>query len=120
MGNRSTDLCGRRLANASVIARKGGSAESSISFPAKFFSLGYDDLIGRKRTKDVANARQIAMYLLRQENDMSLPAIGDQLGGRDHSTVRYGVEKITEDLEHNEALRQTIMTLRDRMYVPTV
>ena len=57
------------------------------------------------------------MYLLRHENDMSLPAIGDQLGGRDHSTVRYGVERIAEDLDRNEALRQTIMTLRDKVCI---
>ncbi len=75
---------------------------------AEYFNLRLEDLTGRKRTKEVANARQIAMYLLRQENDLSLPAIGEHLGGRDHSTVRYGVEKITDDLEHDEALRQTI------------
>lgn len=87
---------------------------------AEYFNLRPEDLTGRKRTKEVANARQVAMYLLRQENDLSLPAIGEQLGGRDHSTVRYGVEKITEDLEHDEALRQIIMTLRDKVYAPPV
>jgi len=86
---------------------------------AEYFNLRLEDLTGRKRTKEVANARQIAMYLLRQENDLSLPAIGEHLGGRDHSTVRYGVEKITDDLEHDEALRQTIMTLRDKVYAPS-
>ncbi len=86
---------------------------------AEYFNLRPEDLTGRKRTKEVANARQIAMYLLRQENDLSLPAIGEHLGGRDHSTVRYGVEKITDDLEHDEALRQTIMTLRDKVYTPS-
>ena len=87
---------------------------------AAYFNLRPEDLTGRKRTKEVANARQIAMYLLRQENDLSLPAIGEHLGGRDHSTIRYGVEKITEDLEHDEALRQIIMTLRDKVYAPAM
>ncbi len=91
-----------------------------IGLVASYFNLRPEDLTGRKRTKEVANARQIAMYLLRQENDLSLPAIGEQLGGRDHSTVRYGVEKITQDLERDEALRQIIMTLRDKVYIPVV
>ena len=105
------DLAPRRVACA---------PDQVVRIVAEHFSLRFEDLTGRKRTKDVAHARQIAMYLLRQENDMSLPAIGDQLGGRDHSTVRYGVEKIVEELDRNEALRQTIMSLRDRLYVPTV
>jgi chromosomal replication initiator protein len=89
-----------------------------IRIVAEHFGLRTDDLTGRKRTKEIANARQIAMYLLREENDLSLPAIGDQLGGRDHSTVRYGVERVAEDLDHDEALRMTILTLRDKVYAP--
>jgi chromosomal replication initiator protein len=90
-----------------------------IRIVAEHFGLRPDDLTGRKRTKEVANARQIAMYLLREENDMSLPAIGEQLGGRDHSTVRYGVEQVTKELERDEALRLTIMALRDKVYMPS-
>ena len=85
---------------------------------AEHFGLRVEDLTGRKRTKEIANARQITMYLLREENDLSLPAIGDQLGGRDHSTIRYGVERVAEDLDNDEALRMTILTLRDRVYAP--
>lgn len=89
-----------------------------VKIVAEHFGLRVEDLTGRKRTKEIAYARQIAMYLLREENDLSLPAIGDQLGGRDHSTVRYGVERVAEDLDHDEALRMTILTLRDRVYAP--
>jgi len=91
-----------------------------VKIVAEHFGLRIEDLTGRKRTKEIANARQIAMYLLREENDLSLPAIGDQLGGRDHSTVRYGVERVTEDLDHDEGLRMTILALRDRVYAPSV
>jgi chromosomal replication initiator protein len=89
-----------------------------VRLVAEHFGLRSEDLTGRKRTKEIANARQIAMYLLREENDLSLPAIGDQLGGRDHSTVRYGVERVAEDLDHDEGLRMTILALRDRVYAP--
>lgn len=92
--------------------------ERVIRLAAEFYNLRADDLTGRKRTKEVAFARQIAMYLLRQENDLSLPAIGELLGGRDHSTIRYGVEQVELDLERDETLRQTITVLRDRVYTP--
>jgi chromosomal replication initiator protein len=85
---------------------------------ADHYGLTAADLSGRKRTKEVAGARQIAMYLLREEHGLSLPAIGALLGGRDHSTVRYGIEKVGEDLGEDEALRQTIATLRDKLYLP--
>lgn len=89
-----------------------------VRLVATHFQLKADDLTGRKRTKEIAHARQIAMFLLREEHALSLPAIGDQLGGRDHSTVRYGIEKVAADLNEDEALRQAITTLREKIYVP--
>ncbi|MCE7984464.1 MAG: chromosomal replication initiator protein DnaA [Caldilinea sp. CFX5] len=89
-----------------------------VRLVAAHFQLKADDLTGRKRTKEIAYARQIAMFLLREEHALSLPAIGDQLGGRDHSTVRYGIEKVAADLNEDEALRQAITTLREKIYVP--
>ncbi len=88
-----------------------------IEIVADYYSLTAADLTGRSRTAPVAAARHIAMYLLREENGLSLPAIGDQLGGRDHTTVRHGVEKVTLDLEQQEQLRRDISTLRERVYM---
>ena len=83
---------------------------------AEHFRLKVEELTGRTRTKEIAIARQVAMYLLREENDMSLPMIGDLLGGRDHSTVRYGVDKVAVEIEVNDGLRRDIMLLRERVY----
>lgn len=94
------------------------SPDTLIRIVAAHFKLKPEELSGRKRTKEVANARQIAMFLLREEHALSLPVIGHHLGGRDHSTVRYGVEKVAADLMENEELRQTITALRERMYIP--
>lgn len=85
---------------------------------ATYFGMTAADLTGRRRTADVARARQIAMFLLRAENALSLPAIGGHLGGRDHSTVSHGVEKITSDMQHDEMLRQAITKLREQLYLP--
>jgi chromosomal replication initiator protein len=87
---------------------------------AAHFNLHADDLTGRRRTAEVALARQIAMYLLSEEHDLSLSAIGDYLGGRDHSTIRYGIDQITADLERDDSLRNHIMSLREKVYVPVV
>ena len=98
--------------------RRPREPQSVVRIVAEHFRLTTEELTGRKRTKDIAHARQVAMYLLREENDLSLPAIGDILGGRDHSTVRYGVEKVTEDLAKDEALRRDITALREKIYAP--
>ncbi len=101
-------------------ARTPCTPSTVLRIVAAYFRLQAEDLTGRKRTKDIANARQITMYLLREENGLSLPAIGEQLGGRDHSTVRYGVEQVTQDLEHDEDLRRAIVILRDKIYIPFI
>ena len=92
--------------------------DALVRLVATHFQLKAEDLTGRKRTKEIAHARQIAMFLLREEHALSLPAIGAQLGGRDHSTVRYGVERVAADLNEDEALRHTITALREKVYVP--
>lgn len=98
--------------------RRPREASSVIQLVAAHFNLSVDELLGRGRTKEVAFARQIAMYLLREENQLSLPGIGDQLGGRDHSTVRYGVEKVSADMETDETTRRHVIALREKVYAP--
>lgn len=98
--------------------RRPREASSVIELVATHFSLSVAELLGRGRTKEVAFARQIAMYLLREENGLSLPNIGDHLGGRDHSTVRYGVEKVIADLENDETTRRHVIALREKVYAP--
>jgi chromosomal replication initiator protein len=56
------------------------------------------------------------MYLAREELQITLPQIGDALGGRDHTTVMYGVEKITESIDKDDNLRREILAIRERLY----
>ena len=98
--------------------RRPREASSVIQLVAAHFNLSVAELLGRGRTKEVAFARQVAMYLLREENGLSLPGIGDQLGGRDHSTIRYGVEKVTADMETDETTRRHVIALREKVYAP--
>ncbi len=88
---------------------------AAIERVAAYFGLTLADLTGRRRTADVAHARQVAMYLLREEHQLSLPAIGEQLGGRDHSTVSYGIDRVLQELQQSDSLRQAILQLREQL-----
>lgn len=83
---------------------------------AETYGVTVDRIMGRDRSKQVALPRQIAMYLLRQEANYSLPQIGEVLGGRDHTTVMYGCEKIAELLETDDHLRKQVVEIRDWIY----
>jgi chromosomal replication initiator protein len=76
------------------------------------FGIDRERLIGRERTRQVALPRQVAMYLIREETDASLPEIGESLGGRDHTTVLYGCGKISELLDKDEKLRRKVLDIR--------
>ncbi|MBX6396226.1 MAG: chromosomal replication initiator protein DnaA [Alicyclobacillaceae bacterium] len=82
---------------------------------ADFFSLKTEDLKAKKRTKSVAFPRQIAMYLSREMTSLSLPRIGMEFGGRDHTTVIHAHEKISKALETDPELRDTIEQLKERL-----
>jgi chromosomal replication initiator protein len=75
---------------------------------ARFFKLDVKDLTARRRTHDIAIPRQIAMYLAREYTDDSLIAIGEQFGGRDHTTVMYAYDKITQERRLDQTLDAAI------------
>jgi chromosomal replication initiator protein len=83
---------------------------------AETFGVAMDRMLGRERSRDVALPRQIAMYLLREEANISLPQIGDALGGRDHTTIMYGCEKIADLLERDDRLRRQVIEIREQLY----
>ena len=67
-----------------------------------------------------AFARQVAMYLLREETGISLAEIGSELGGRDHTTVMHGIEKIERELGTDTALRAHLMAIREALFTASV
>jgi chromosomal replication initiator protein len=78
---------------------------------ARYYGLTRQELLDKKRTRSVAYPRQIAMYLARELTDASLPKIGDEFGGRDHTTVIHACEKIQADLASDPALRDVLAEL---------
>ena len=73
-------------------------------------------MLGRERSREVALPRQVAMYLLREEINVSLPQIGEALGGRDHTTVMYACEKIADQIERDDRLRRQVMQIREQLF----
>lgn len=83
---------------------------------ADYYNVAMDDIRSSSRKKPIAYARQVAMYLAREETDASLSEIGEMMGGRDHSTILYGVEKIADLIESNDTVRREILAIRERLY----
>jgi chromosomal replication initiator protein len=79
---------------------------------AEAYGVSVDALTSRRRTKEVTVPRQIAMYLMREILDIPLSRIGDHFGGRDHSTVIHSVNKVEEDMERDDGIRERVETLR--------
>jgi chromosomal replication initiator protein len=87
-----------------------------ISIVASFFGITVDQIIEKNRARHVALPRQVAMYLLREETNISLPQIGRELGGRDHTTIMYGCDKVAGLLEQDPRLRRKVVDIRDQIY----
>lgn len=85
----------------------------------EFYGLKLEDFKARKRTKAVAFPRQVAMYLSRELTDFSLPKIGDNFGGRDHTTVIHAHEKISQLLKVDQELYKIVHNLTERIKNPS-
>jgi chromosomal replication initiator protein len=83
---------------------------------SKSFGVTVDRILSRDRSREVALPRQIVMYILREEANISLPQIGDALGGRDHTTIMYGCEKIADLLERDDRLRRQVIDIKEQLY----
>ena len=82
---------------------------------SKKFGIRMDEFNSKKRTRAIAYPRQIAMYLTRDLTDLSLPKIGDEFGGRDHTTVIHACEKISNDILSDHMLRKKINDIMEEL-----
>ena len=93
------------LALRDIIANRSSKAitiEYIQELVANYFNVTVDDLKSARRTKSITYPRQIAMYLCRKNTDNSLPKIGEEFGGRDHTTVIHAYEKISDALNKDK------------------
>ena len=91
------------------------TAQLIIEVVAEHFHISVDQMISKTRSSEIARPRQIAMYLSKNMTDASLDSIGSLLGGRDHSTIIHGINKITDEYESNENIHNSIDTLKKKI-----
>jgi chromosomal replication initiator protein len=89
--------------------------EVILTVVVEMFKIPLDELKGNSRRREISLARQIGMYLMRQHTDLSLPRIGEEFGGKDHTTVMYSCEKIAQSQQQDPELSQTLRQLSDRI-----
>jgi chromosomal replication initiator protein len=91
------------------------SPQAILMAIADTFDVSIEDLKSNSRRREISWSRQIGMYLMRQHTDLSLPRIGEEFGGKDHTTVMYSCDKITQLRETDATLDQTLRQLSDRI-----
>ena len=102
---------------ADLIAKKKKlDKDTIIEIVSDSYGVSSTDIVSKRRTKAIAETRQIVMYFLREEAQLSLPQIGQNLGNRDHSTISYGYEKIADRIESDDQFRKEIFDLREKIY----
>lgn len=92
------------------------TVDQIVEAVARFYDFQEDDLRGSRRTKHLALARQVAMYLSREETKTSLLQVGAALGNRDHTTVLHGHDKIARQIEEDEQLRRDVLAIKGLLY----
>ena len=96
--------------------RQSLSTERIVETVARYYNLPSDQLRGKARDRQIVLPRQIAMYLMREETEAPLLRIGEALGGRDHSTVLHGCDKIERELADNDDFRREVGQIRELLY----
>lgn len=81
-----------------------------------FFDIAVKEIVGKSRKKELVYPRQITMYLMRKEANISYPTIGQELGGRDHTTAMHAFNKMVREIEENEKIKQDIESIKQLLY----
>jgi len=99
-----------------LLAHQKATPAEVIAAVCRYYRVEPEALKGKQRDKEIVLPRQVAMYLLRTETEASLPQIGEELGGRDHSTILHGYSKIANDMQEDDQLRRDIVAIRSLLY----
>ncbi|MCB9808882.1 chromosomal replication initiator protein DnaA [Candidatus Nomurabacteria bacterium] len=105
----------KEIIKNSVRSKKQISAEDIVHVVSRFYNIDHSLIYDKTRRKEVVRARQIVMYLLREDYSISFPHIGRELGGRDHTTVIHSCNKVADELKESPALGQEIEEIRSML-----
>jgi chromosomal replication initiator protein len=105
------------LSDLTIDARsKSLSPKDIVETVARFYNINVKELTGESRKKELVTPRQIAIFLIREELNTSYPTIGQELGGRDHTTAMHAYNKISLEKESNERLSQELSSIKQLFY----
>lgn len=105
----------KNLIKNSAKPKKNIAIKDVVKLISDFYNIDEESVYDKTRKKEVVKPRQIIMYILREDLNISFPSIGDKLGGRDHTTVIHSCEKVKEDLKTNPMLIEEIAQIRAMM-----
>jgi len=112
----SMDMVSKLLRDRNPSVKRNLDPDKVVKTVAGFFSVELVDLLGTRRHKELVYPRQIVMYLLRNELNYSFPRIGKELGGKDHTTIIHGCDKIQRELGRNEELKRELTLIKEQLY----
>ena len=101
-------------------SRKSLTSRQLFDAVSQAYNVSPENIVGKSREKKFAFPRQLIMFLMREELKMSYPSIGDELGGRDHTTAMHAHEKIARELENDLKLKQDLELLKQRLYINNI
>ncbi len=87
-----------------------------IGAVCQYYDVKVTDVMGQSRRQELVRPRQLIMYLMREEINASFPTIGEELGGRDHSTAMHAVEKVTKQYKEDQKMQQDVKLIRQKLY----
>lgn len=112
----TVELARRAVADALYQAERRRPMEQEVvEAVSSYFHVEKEVLLGRRRDKHTALARQVAMYLLREESHLGLSAVGRALGGKDHSTVLHACQRIAQQMDADAHLRRDVLNIREAL-----
>jgi chromosomal replication initiator protein len=106
----------KNLIKDSSKPKKSLSVKEIVKIVSDYYNVEENFIYEKTRKKEIVKPRQIIMYLLREDMNISYPSIGEKLGGRDHTTVIHSCEKIKEDIKTNNLLSQELSHIRSLMF----
>jgi len=109
----TTKVAEEIMAEVIKTPQKNITPDQIIKVVADFFEISQAELISHSRKQQVVEPRQVAIYLLRDMLDLSYPYIGDKMGKRDHTTILYAFDKISQEMNKNQVLNQKIMMVKE-------
>ena len=101
---------------SSSAGKRSTTPKQVLALVAEYFDVPLNELLGASREQRLAHPRQVAMYILRQELKVSYPAIGVEVGGRDHTTAMHAFDKVSHNKDEDLKLKQDLEALKEKIY----